>query len=401
MKLREISYKLPFIIIVLIFSACGTSVKVQNQLGQAMNEKESNIKDTPEKEPNHTQAEIPKPEPIVRSIQLSAVGDILIHNEVYEDAYIENNKYEFTPMFELVKPYMEKADITFANQETVIGGVELGLSSYPAFNSPVEIGDALKDASVDLVSMANNHTLDKKDQAVPRAIDHWNRIGMLYTGAYQSFEDQNNIRVIEKDGIKVAFIAYTYGTNGIPVPEGKEYLVNLIDKQKMKEEIDRAEEMSDVIVLSLHFGNEYEKMPNESQLDLVQYVVDEGADIILGTHPHVLQPVSWVQGKEGNKAFVIYSLGNFLSGQDGLYKQIGGIVNIEIQKVINGDQEEVILKNPKFLPTYVHFQNDKDFKIIPMNQLTDDVLMNAQGLYEEIKAHMSQWVPELEFIENI
>ena len=153
--------------------------------------------------------------------------------------------------------------------------------------------------------MANNHTLDKKDQAVPRAIDHWNRIGMLYTGAYQSFEDQNNIRVIEKDGIKVAFIAYTYGTNGIPVPEGKEYLVNLIDKQKMKEEIDRAEEMSDVIVLSLHFGNEYEKMPNESQLDLVQYVVDEGADIILGTHPHVLQPVSWVQGKEGNKAFVI------------------------------------------------------------------------------------------------
>ena len=249
--------------------------------------------------------------------------------------------------------------------------------------------------------MANNHTLDKKDQAVPRAIDHWNRIGMLYTGAYQSFEDQNNIRVIEKDGIKVAFIAYTYGTNGIPVPEGKEYLVNLIDKQKMKEEIDRAEEMSDVIVLSLHFGNEYEKMPNESRLDLVQYVVDEGADIILGTHPHVLQPVSWVQGKEGNKAFVIYSLGNFLSGQDGLYKQIGGIVNIEIQKVINGDQEEVILKNPKFLPTYVHFQNDKDFKIIPMNQLTDDVLMNAQGLYEEIKAHMSQWVPELEFIENI
>ena len=168
----------------------------------------------------------------------------------------------------------------------------------------------------------------------------------------------------------------------------------------MKEEIDRAEEMSDVIVLSLHFGNEYEKMPNESQLDLVQYVVDEGADIILGTHPHVLQPVSWVQGKEGNKAFVIYSLGNFLSGQDGLYKQIGGIVNIEIQKVINGDQEEVILKDPKFLPTYVHFQNDKDFKIIPMNQLTDDVLMNAQGLYEEIKAHMSQWVPELEFIEN-
>ena len=108
----------------------------------------------------------------------------------------------FTPMFELVKPYMEKADITFANQETVIGGLVRVIILFLPFNSPVESGDALKDASVDLVSMANNHTLDKKDQAVPRAIDHWNKIGMLYTGAYQSFEDQNNIRVIEKMGLK-------------------------------------------------------------------------------------------------------------------------------------------------------------------------------------------------------
>ncbi|MCQ6276362.1 CapA family protein [Bacillus sp. V3B] len=401
MKLRSTSYFVLFIIIVLIFSACSTPIKDQNQQGKTMNEKERGAEDIEKKETDSNLKEIPEPEPIVKTIHLSAVGDILIHNSVYEDAYVGHNQYDFIPMFELVKPYMQNADITFANQETVIGGVDLGLSSYPAFNSPVEIGDALKDAGVDLVSMANNHTLDKKDKAVPLAIEHWNKIDMLYTGAYDSFEDQNIIRVIEKDEIKVAFIAYTYGTNGIPVPEGKEFLVNIIDKQKIKEEIDRAKEMSDVIVLSLHFGNEYERMPNQSQQDLVQYVVDEGVDIILGTHPHVLQPVSWIQGKEGNKAFVIYSLGNFVSAQDQLYRQIGGMANIEIQKVIDGDNVEITLQNPKFLPTYVKFHNWRDYKIIPMNQLTNDDLMNAQGLYEDIKAHMSQWVPELEFIENI
>jgi poly-gamma-glutamate synthesis protein (capsule biosynthesis protein) len=223
---------------------------------------------------------------------------------------------------------------------------------------------------------------------------------MLYAGAYQSFEDQSQIRVIEKKGIRVAFLAYTYGTNGIQVPAGKEYLVNLIDKEKIKTEIDRAEEIADVVVLSLHFGNEYERMPNQSQQELVQFAVDEGADIILGTHPHVLQPVSWVEGKEGNKAFVIYSLGNFISGQDELYRQIGGIASIEIKKVTDRDRVEITLQSPKFMPTYVNYHSWRDFKIIPMYQLDSNMLQNVEAYYREIKNHMSQWVPELVFIEG-
>lgn len=331
---------------------------------------------------------------------LSAVGDILLHGSVYRDAHIGNNQYDFKPMFELVKPYMEKADITFANQETVIGGVELGLSSYPTFNSPVEIADALQYSGVDIISMANNHTIDRRDKAVPRAIDYLNQIGMLYTGSYNSFEDQQTIRVIEKNGIKFSFLAYTYGTNGIPVPKGKEYLVNLIDKQKIKDEIDRAEEISDVVVLSLHFGNEYQRMPNAAQKELVQFAVDEGADIILGHHPHVLQPVEWVTSKDGNQAFVVYSLGNFLSAQDKLYRLIGGVLNLEVKKTTIGEESTITLQNPSFLVTYNKYHNWKDFKIIPMYQMTDYDLYNANGIYQEIKSHMSQWVPELHFIEE-
>src|SRR5690606_16862438 len=184
--------------------------------------------------------------------------------------------FHFDDMFQAVKPYLEKPDITFANQESMIGGKELGLSTYPTFNSPFEIGDTLKRVGVDVVSMANNHTLDRGEKAILNAIQHWNKIGMLYVGAYASEEDKAKIRTIEKNGITFSFLAYTYGTNGIPVPKDKPYLVNLIDKEKIEADIQQAKELSDVVVVSLHFGNEYERMPNESQKELAQFIADAG-----------------------------------------------------------------------------------------------------------------------------
>lgn len=397
-QLKRLAY---FVILTAVVVMCGVWSMFlinENESVPASSEQIITSRAEPEREIASVLIEKTEPEPVIHTIQIAAVGDILIHDRVYQTANMGDGRYDFTPMFSQVKPYLQAADIAFANQETMIGGVELGLSSYPCFNSPVEIGDALKDAGIDIVSMANNHTLDKNDKAVPRAIEHWNKIGMLYTGAYQSFTDQQIIRVIEKNEIKVAFLAYTYGTNGIPVPEGKEYLVNLMDKQKIKAEIDRAEEISDVVAISLHFGNEYERIPNSAQQEFVQFAVDEGADIILGTHPHVLQPFSWVEGKEGNRAFVMYSLGNFLSGQTGVYKQTGGIANIEIQKIITGDHVEITLQNPAFIPTYVYIDSS-GYEIIPLNRLTNNDLNNAQGHYEEIKAHMTQSMPEMVFIE--
>ncbi|GAB3045512.1 CapA family protein [Virgibacillus ainsalahensis] len=335
-----------------------------------------------------------------QKITFAAIGDMLIHERVYQDARIENG-YDFTPMLEAVEPFLSNPTITFANQETMIGGEKLGLSSYPSFNSPHEVGDALKNVGVNVVSLANNHTLDRGEEAIQQAIQHWEKIDMMYTGAYKNQVDQENIRVFEtKEEISVAFLAYTYGTNGIPVPEGKDYLVNLINKEQLAEEVAMAKEQADVVALSLHFGNEYERMPNEQQKDLVQFAADKGVHVIIGHHPHVLQPVEWVTGENGNETLVIYSLGNFLSGQDEFYRRIGGILNFTITKNNKTDKQSIEIEEPRFIPTFVKFSEETDYEVVPMYQLTEDELSDAEEHYQEIKAHMSQWMPELEFVEE-
>lgn len=333
-----------------------------------------------------------------QEITFSAIGDVLIHAPVYNDARVEKG-YDFTSMLKKVKPYLSDSTITIANQETMIGGEELGLSSYPSFNSPYGIGDALKGAGVDVVSIANNHTLDRGEKAIQNAIKHWETIDMMYTGAYKDQIDREKLRIYEtKEGISIAFLSYTYGTNGIPVPSGKDYLVNLIDKDRISREVAMAKEQADVVALSLHFGKEYERMPNETQKQLVQFAADEGVDIVIGHHPHVLQPVEWVTGKDGNKTIAVYSLGNFLSNQQDLYQRIGGILTVSIKKTSLGSENEIEIHSPKFIPTFVTFnQGFSDYEVVPMHQITKDDLSDAQKHYHEIKAHMSQWMPELEF----
>lgn len=337
----------------------------------------------------------------VHEITLSAIGDLLIHDTVYQDAF-NGTEYNFSPMLDKVAPFLQQSSITMANQETMIGGKEIGLSSYPTFNSPKQMGNVLQEAGIDIVTIANNHTLDRGEAAIQSAISYWEKLGTIYTGAYKSKKDQKEIRVRQTDGISVAFLAYTYGTNGIPVPDGKDYLVNLIDKQKMADAIAKAKKLSDVIVLSLHFGNEYERMPNQEQKDLVQFAADQGVQVVIGHHPHVLQPVDWVEGKKGNKTFVAYSLGNFLSGQDEFYNRIGGMVRVTIRKTMTkGEADKVKIVSPKFLPTFVDFERgETQFDVIPMYQLKSKVLPDAKKHYKEIKDHMSQWMPSLEFIEK-
>jgi poly-gamma-glutamate synthesis protein (capsule biosynthesis protein) len=335
-----------------------------------------------------------------KEITLTAVGDILIHDRVYDDAETEKG-YDFMPMLKRVTPFLNDTTITFANQETMIGGEKLGLSGYPAFNSPTEIGDALKEVGVDVVSIANNHTLDRGEDAIQSAIGYWDKIGMMYVGAYQDQEDHDTLRVYEtEEGVSVAFLAYTYGTNGIKVPKGKDYLINYIDKNAIAKAIDEAQEKADVTVLSLHFGEEYERMPNQEQKELVQFAADRGVEIVLGHHPHVLQPVEWVEGKDGNKTFVIYSLGNFLSGQYETVRRIGGMVKITIKQTVTEDEETIEVIDPAFLLTYVHDDDEHNYEIIPMYELTDDVLKDADNQYQEMKDHMSQWMPELKFLEG-
>lgn len=331
------------------------------------------------------------PKDFESSATITAVGDILIHSLVYNSAKTSNG-YDFKPMFSEVKPMLETADITVANQETMIGGEKIGLSTYPSFNSPFEVGDALKDSGVDIVTIANNHTIDRGEIAIQNAISHYNKIGLQYTGAYKSPEDQTVIRTIKKNGITFSFLAYTYGTNGIPVPKDKPYLVNLIDLKRIQNDIKLAKEKSDVVVVSLHFGNEYQRMPSDEQKHIAQTVINQGADIILGHHPHVLQPMEWIEAKDGRKGFVVYSLGNFLSSQKSIYREIGGILTLTVNKEIENGNTKIEVENPTFQSTYV--SRSHRFKIVPLDKASQFGLTNAPSMLNDINQHMYKLLPE-------
>ncbi|RKQ16672.1 CapA family protein [Ureibacillus endophyticus] len=393
--MRNILKKLFLLVAIILTTGCSTTeTKV--------------ITEYPTLKEEAPQPEPPKPEPKKPehySVSISAIGDILIHSSVYKDAAIGNNRYDFSKMFNHVKPYLENTDLTFANSESIVGGQGIGLSDYPAFNSPFEVGNVLKDIGVDVVSMANNHTLDRGEKAIISATKHWNNLGITYVGAATSQEEAEEIKILTANGISFAFLAYTYGTNGIVPPEGKDYLVNYIDEEKLITDIQSAKKLADVVILSLHIGNEYERKINAYQEKIAQLASDNGADIIFAHHPHVLQPVKWYEGMNGNKTFVIHSLGNFLSGQDKLYRQIGAVLQLEVSKTITYDIEgnatsSIEVTNPSLLPTYVKFSNWRNYEIIPLKQVSKEVLPNQEHLYEEIKSYMSQYVPELMFIED-
>lgn len=322
-------------------------------------------------------------------VKIAAIGDILIHDTVFFDAATDDG-FDFKPMLAPVKDILVKPDILLANQETILGGLELGLSGYPTFNSPQEVGEAIIDAGVDIVSNANNHTLDKGEKGIQTSLGYLSEVGLPYVGSFKDSEDKKRLRVLDHNGVKIAYLSYTYGTNGIPVPEGKDFLVNLIEKEAMKAEIHRAKEVSDVVVMSIHWGNEYQRFPDDIQKDLAHFIVNEGVDIIFGHHPHVLQPMEWIQADDGRQAFVIYSLGNFLSGQMWDYKDIGGMVSLDIIKMITPNGTSVELANPEFTPTYVSSNEQRNYRVVPLEEAGKYGLENAATKYKEINAHMTE-----------
>ena len=241
------------------------------------------------------------PEIHVYEATMVAVGDILLHETVYNDFSIDGKTFDFSPLFENVRPYIEPADFAFANQETNIGGVELGLSAYPNFNSPYEIARDLINVGFNMFARSNNHTLDKGEAGVLAAQKNWETFDNIITaGSTDSLEKRNQIPVIEQNGIKVALLSYSYGFNGYKVPEDKPYLANEFDYDQVANDIEKAKSVADVITVSMHWGVEYSSVPSQTQIEQAQWLADQGVDIILGTHPHVLQPMDRLVGKNGN-----------------------------------------------------------------------------------------------------
>jgi len=339
-----------------------------------------------------------EPDSVVTSVTLAAIGDVLIHRPIYREAEQKDGTYDFSSVFKLVKNTMLQPDLLIANQESMIGGKAIGLSTYPTFNSPHEVGDTLKDVGVDFVTLANNHTLDRGEKAIQSALKHWDALDMPYTGAFKNEEDRSRIRTITRNDITFSVLAYTYGTNGIPVPKGKDYLVNLIDMKKIEADVKQAKQISEVVVVAMHWGTEYQDFPNKQQQQLAQQLADLGVDLVIGSHPHVLQPPQWVEGQDGHKTFVWFSLGNYISSQEGTKKQIGGIGYIDVVKTTVGEQSTIELTNPGFMPTYVYYKNWRDYRITPLEQTKNSELAQADKQFQATMKHMKSSMPELSTI---
>lgn len=331
------------------------------------------------------------------SISLIMAGDNLINDKLYNAAKKDDGSYDFKSMYSYIKDIVKNYDLAYYNQETILGGSEIGVSSYPAFNSPYEVGDATIDTGFNLVSLATNHTLDRGEKAIINSLNYWNnKSNVLTSGSYLSNDDRNKINIKEVNNITYTMLNYTYGTNGIKVPEGKEYLVNIWPctgnnpdndtkyqeyKKVVKEDILRVRDKVDLLIVAMHFGVEYTHVPTKYQIDMAEFLSSLGVDIIIGTHPHVIMPITYI-----NDTLVIYSLGNFLSAQDtnnDYNTTVGLLSSIKITKNIDKDNNSSIKLSD--LNNELIYTTSKDgYKIIPFsNPDIKDYLNDYERVYNK------------------
>lgn len=294
----------------------------------------------PESSPEPTFAPTLSPTP---EVTLIMVGDILLHTPVAESGEKEEGGYDFTAVFANMQEEIQAADLALVNQEVIIGGEELGISGYPSFNAPYELGEALDAAGFDVILHATNHALDKGKQGLLNCMAFWREQypEKAVLGIHDSAEDQEEIYVYEQEGIKIAILNYTYGTNGIPLPDSMPYGVDLLERDRVAADLQKAGELADFVIVCPHWGTEYTLEETAVQREWARLFADNGADLVLGTHPHVIEPVEWVED-----TLVYYSLGNFVNwtsgtGEGVANRMVGGMAQVTVG--LNEAGEAVIL----------------------------------------------------------
>ena len=328
------------------------------------------------------------------------VGDALIHWGVYHDALQSDGSYDFKPMFQYVKPISSKYDLAYYNQETILGGTAMGLSSYPRFNSPQECGDAFLDAGFNMVSLATNHTMDKGEYGVLKSVEYWrSHPEVAASGQWSSYEDraENISKVYEVNHIKYAFISYTIWTNGLETPYGKDYLNNLYSEEKARADIEAVRDKVDFVIVAMHWGTEYSWNVDYKQGEIANFLSGLGVDLIIGAHPHVIQTVEYIND---GKTFVIYSLGNFISDQLDVDNYTGLGMEVTLRKHIDVDGSVVnSVVDPKAELFYTVTNQSRgwstDFRVKTYPSLTDGELRNHESLYERYKAIVNERYPNL------
>ncbi|MDG0843843.1 CapA family protein [Staphylococcus equorum] len=321
-------------------------------------------------------------------VSFYAVGDNLIHPVVYQDALQDDGSFDFKPMYDDLEKDIKSADISYINQESPIGGDEKGFSGYKQFNTPRDMADDIAEMGFDIVNGSNNHALDQGTDGLLNEIDLWGQFDdILYTGTFNSQKMRDNIPVFERNGIKVALLSYTYGTNDIS-PK-KPYHINYFNEAQIKKDVAKAKAQSDAVIVSAHWGSEGEHEPNRKQEKYAEVFANAGVDVVIGTHPHVIQPIEWVKGKRNHKTLVAYSLGNFLNGQTTGNESnvLGGNIRFNIEKLPKG----VTIKNVEWQSLVTHYEiaNPLDdntrhrFKMYPLKKYNDNLAKRHALSYDD------------------
>lgn len=312
------------------------------------------------------------------SVTLVMVGDMLMHMPVNRSGLRIDGDLDFSHLFTYTEKMISSADIAIVNQEVILGGSELGISGYPMFNTYYEVGDALVDAGFDVVLHATNHAVDRGKEGLLNCISYWdnNHPEIAYLGIQDTQEERDNIYVVEKNGIKISILNYTYGLNGLPLPEGMPYAVNLMDKEQMAIDIAKAKELSDFVVVCPHWGTEYVLKASSYQKDYAQFFLENGVDLVIGTHPHVIEPVEILKDDFGNEMLVYYSLGNYVNStaseeNDIGKRMLGAMAEVKIKRNESG---KVIIDTYDAHPivTYVS-SNKKNISVFPLRMFNDEL----------------------------
>ena len=321
-------------------------------------------------------------------ISFAAAGDNIIHEAVFTDA--KNNaavyasstgiatKYRFTEMYEGVADIIKNADISYLNHETPVAGESFGISGYPDFNAPSEIGNDLSEVGFDIINIANNHMLDMKESGYRNSINYWNeksaQHGITMIGGYTK-DDYDSVKYIEKDGVKIALLSYLTFINDShknSLSASSELVIPYANKNTMTRQVGIAKENgADIIIVSMHWGTENDLKPRQSQIDYANHLASLGVDVILGTHSHTLQPVEWIEGENGHKTLCAYSLGNLLSTMHYNEYMVGGILTFDIV----ADDMGARIENPILIPTMCHYSMTRDsLKLYTLENYTEELL---------------------------
>ena len=337
-------------------------------------------------EPQTTDTEAPEtepPEPETVKASFIGCGDNIVYTgtlwEAEAQAYAGGRAYNFKPIYEPVADLIANADISYIKQECVMDGG--APSYYPTFNSPQELGLDLVELGFDVVNIANNHMLDRGGAGLLSTIQFWKAQDTVMIGGNLDHDDYDDIEIVERNGIKIAFLSYCdeyvvdgvrgAGTNGMSISSDYDVWIPYLDKDDIKRQCDSVKDKCDLIICSVHWGTEYIFDPPERVKSWAQYMADCGIDVIVGTHPHVIQPVVWLEGKDGNRTLCAYSLGNFMAMQDNDYNMLGGVISFDINK--KGD-ERAYVDNVVFIPTVYYFaQNWYGSRVYLLSDFTEQM----------------------------